>query len=523
MVQTAKINKIRYSEAKPVMRTTSPIWTVDGKARKIVQVKNKDKNDVPGKFLFYWQPTTKMREGTYFIRWEWRLSEKAKPKHDRKLFTLYPSEEKVNSVYSKFVPREKYNFLMDKYIPPMYHTATTPNDITPEVLVKFNRAVAQCFLELDDLAVGLIDLLSPTYTPVNMLPLLANFFHVDLKSQSSAVWRNQIKNAIPLYKEKGTFEGLRKALDNIDVMLHKLTNLWQVVSPYTWTDGFVVDKDIKEGLIGYLTKQPLDYEEPDFEISLKSEDEDYILLPKTIIKLEETYVPESRIAVIWAGDTSDPPIELFQGDILRIRYKYNEIPEDSRSVENYIRNLPLADSRDEGKTKLPLKNWNVKLIEEDDPLFSLLISEKHPFADNVVFGKIRTTFLYSEKAFNMDTYNGSLFNSNNPCHMDKDFVDNCTGGQSSKFNVYLELKEMSDDKIREIKDTITDYSPFHAILHSININYKITDLVVPPLEKIKINVNNGSKPNSVDKVECNDAIYFQVKYKDGRQENGRLA
>jgi phage tail P2-like protein len=522
MEKTAKINAIRYSDAKVVMRTTSPIWTADGKARKIVQAKNQSQKEIPGKFWFFWKPEG-MREGTYFIRWTWRLSEKAKPKYDNKVFTLYPPEEKVNSVYSKFAPREKYNFLMDKYIPPMYHTATTPNDITPEVLVKFNRAVAQCFLELDDLAVGLIDVLSPTYTPVNMLPVLANFFHVDLKSQSSAVWRNQIKNAIPLYKEKGTFEGLRKALDNIDVTLHKLTNLWQVVSPYTWTDGFVVDKDIKEGLVGYLTKRPLDDEEPDFEISLKSEDEDYILLPKTIIKLQETYVPEARVAIIWAGDVQDPPIELFQGDILRIRYKYNEIPENSRSVENYIRNLPLADSRDEGKTKLPLKNWNVKLIEEDDPLFSLLISEKHPLADNVVFGKIRTTFLYSEKAFNMDSYNGSLFNSNNPCHIDKDFVDTCSGGQSSKFSVYLELKEMSDDKIREIKDTITDYSPFHAILHSININHKITDLVLPPLEKIKINVNGGSKPNSVDKVECNDAIYRQIKYKDGRQENGRVA
>lgn len=518
MHKTAKVNRTKYSEAKRVMATCSPIWKQDGTVKKIAKAKNKNKQEIPGKFLFYWEPTG-MQEGAYFIKWSWRLSESSKSKQDKKIFTLYPSEQKVNSIYSKFVPREKYNLLLDEYIPKMYHAPRTPNDLTPEVLVKFNRAVAQCFLELDDMAVGLIDLLSPTFAPTNALPILANLFHIDLKSRNPSIWRNQIKNAIPLYKEKGTFDGLRKALDNIDVTLHKLTNLWQVVSPYTWTDGFVTEKDIKNGLLGYLSKHPLDYEDLDFEICLKSEGKD-VILPKTVVQFQETQFPEHRIAVIWAGDLHEPPIELFQGDVLKIRYKYNTIPENSRSIENYIRNLPLADQRDENKVKLPLKNWNVKLIEEDDPLFDLLISERHPFSNEVVFGKIRTTFLYSEKAFNMDTYNGSLTSSNNPCHMDKDFVDNCSGGQSSKFNVYLELKEISDSKLREVKDTIVDYSPFHAILHSIKIYHKITDIVLPPLEKIKIDMRGG--PKSVDKINCQDAIYCQIKYKNGKTEDRRI-
>ncbi len=523
MEETAKVNRLYYTNARVVMSTTPPIWTEDGKVRKVSSLADKDNKAVPGKFLFYWKPQG-MREGTYFIRWDWKPTVNSKVKSAEKIFTLHPSERKINSQYGKFVPREKYNFLMDQYIPQMYRVQTTTNDMTPDVLVRLNRAVAQGFLELDDLAVGLIDLIDPNFAPEGLLPIFANFFNLELKSRSSVAWRNQIKNAIPLYKEKGTFNGLKKALDNAGVKLHRLTNLWQVVSPYTWTDGFVADKDTKDGLLGYLSKRPIDIEEPDFEVCLKTENHGYVVLPKVVIQLQETQVPEPRIAVIWNGSTYETPIELFQGDVVRIRYKYKEIPDGSRTLEEYIRSLPLADQRDESKIKFPLKNWNVKLIEEDDPLFDLLVQERHPFVDPVVFGKIRTTFLYSEKAFNMDTYNGSLFNSTSPCDMDKDFIDSCSGGQSSKFNVYVELDEVNDEKIREIKDTITDYSPFHAILHSLKINHKITDLVLPPIEKIRTNIRQGSSGSqSVDKVECKDAIYCQIKYKDGRVENGRLA
>ena len=45
-------------------------------------------------------------------------------------------------------------------------------------------------------------------------------------------------------------------------------------------------------------------------------------------------------------------------------------------LENYIqKHLPLADKRDEKQIKYPLKNWNVRLIEDNDPAFNLLIQE----------------------------------------------------------------------------------------------------------------------------------------------------
>ncbi|NIQ16758.1 MAG: hypothetical protein GTO02_20945, partial [Candidatus Dadabacteria bacterium] len=214
-------------------------------------------NIIEGKFSFLWQPKD-MREGTYLIQWKWKNTENGTVHSSQKLFTLHPPDEKINSIYRNFVPREKYNFLFDKYIPPMYRVQTTLDDITPEVLVKFNKSIGQFFLELDDLAVGLVDLISPTFIPEGFLPALANFFNVQLRSENPTAWRNQIKHALSLFKKKGTLQGLKEALDKAGIRLLKLTNLWQVVSPYTWTDGFVIQDDMNSsGLIGYLSRKPI--------------------------------------------------------------------------------------------------------------------------------------------------------------------------------------------------------------------------------------------------------------------------
>lgn len=514
MVETAKITKVSYSEARIVMQTADlPIW-VEG-SKKIANIIDDKQEKVDGKFLFLWLPKD-MREGTYLIRWDWKNKKDGKLQSAEKLFTLYPAEQKINSIYRQFVPREKYNFLFDKYIPKMYRGQLSANDITPDVLVKFNKSVAQSLLELDDLAVGLIDLLNPTYMPDGFLPVMANFFNIELRSSNPTAWRNQIKHAMPLFKKKGTLEGLEEALDKAEIKLLKLTNLWQVVSPYTWVDGFVISKDVDNEIIGNLSKKPL--KDAEFEISIKStETKEYFTLPNNIISFQDVLVPEPRTAVVWNNESE---IKLFTGDVVRIRYTYKKIPDDARSIENYLRSLPLADQRDEKKVKYPIKNWNVKLIEEDDPLFDLLIPERHAFSNPVTFGKIRTSFLYSEKAFNMDTYNGSLYNSNNPCDIDKDFTDPCSGGQSSKFNVHLEFNQVTNEKIREAEEIITDYSPFHAVLHNIKISSKLTDFVLSPIEKIKNDVKN--KPGS-DKIKSSEAIYCQIRYKDGKIENGRIA
>jgi hypothetical protein len=106
--------------------------------------------------------------------------------------------------------------------------------------------------------------------------------------------------------------------------------------------------------------------------------------------------------------------------------------------------------------------------------------------------------------------------------MDKDFVDTCSGGQSSKFNIHLELEQADDEKIKEAKEIIVDYAPFHAILNSMKITNRITDFIVSPVEKIKSEVKNSKKSVAGDKVSCNESIYCQIKYKNGNIENGRL-
>lgn len=517
--KTARTTNMAYSNARVALETLRPLWQQDGKKNLLVNLLDDNKNIIEGKFLFLWMPKG-MREGTYLIHWEWKSSKDGKSNFAEKIFTLYPANEKINSIYSHFVPRQKYNFLFDKYMPPMYRVQTTPNDITPEVLVKFNKSIAQFLLELDDLAVGLIDLISPTFIPEGFLPALANFFNIQLRSNNPAAWRNQIKHALPLFKKKGTVEGLTEALDKTGIKLLKITNLWQVVSPYNWTDGFVIDKDSHTDIIGHLSKRPTT--NSDLEVSIKSsETQEYFSLPSSIVILQDVLVPEPKIAVIWNGTAHNPPIELFKGDVIKIRYNYNIIPEDVRSIEKYLQDLPLADQRDETKVKYPAKNWNIKLIEENDPLFDLLIPERHSFQNPITFGKTRTTFLYSEKAFNMDTYNGSLYNSNNQCDIDKDFIDSCSGGQSSKFNIHLELDQATDEKIEEAKEIIIDYSPFHAILHNMKISNRVVDFVVSPVEKIKSYIKNKVLPAG-DNVSYLDAVYCQIRYKDGRVENGRL-
>lgn len=508
--KTAITLPVYYNQAKIVMHTTgSALWSPTIKTNYLVEAKNSKNEPINGKFVFGWQPKG-MREGTYVVRWDWKTTEKAKNKSAEKMFTILPNEEEPSNI--RLTSRDKYDMLLMKYIPLMYYRHTKKNDLTPEVIRNLNKCIGQGFLEIEDTASKLYTLLDPNTIKEQFLPLLANFFKLNLRSESTGAWRNQIRHALNLYKQKGTLEGLKGALDKAGINLLKLSNLWQVVSPFTWTDAFAVEQDNTD-ILGHLTKIPID---EDYEVSIRSHD-NYQVLPKDIISLQEMYIPELKMAVVWHGGAKDEPIHLLKGDVFKIRYKYKKT---DNSIEKYIQNLPLADQRDEKTFKYPLKNWNVRLIEEDDPVFNLLIQERHPLSNPVTFGKIRTTFMYSEKVFNMDAYNGSLHNSNNPCDLDKDFLDTCSGGQSSKFNVHLEVDEITDEKIREAKGIITDYSPFHAVLHNMVINGKIVDYVLPPEEVIKGEIKK--KEAKGDKINTSEAIYCEVRYKDGRRVQGKV-
>ena len=155
-----------------------------------------------------------------------------------------------------------------------------------------------------------------------------------------------------------------------------------------------------------------------------------------------------------------------------------------RSREDYIRSLPLADQRDPRDQIYPLVNWNVRVIEEDDAFFDSVIPHRHPFYDDVIYGHVRTEFPYSENIYNMEEYNGSIRESTNPCHIDRDFIDNCSACRSSMFNIDIEISNLSNIRVTEAIEIIKDYAPFHAVLHTVNFSGGMSDYVQPPIETI---------------------------------------
>ncbi len=405
---------------------------------------------------FEWQQEG-LFPGAYLIKWEW-------PDHTSEETFYLESDKAVKTfVPYRYTPENKYEMLLNLYIPTTYKQKIQHNDLTPETLSKLNRCVAKGFTLLEDLANQLFDMLDANLAHDSVLPLLANFFNLTLRSSDPNQWRRQIKRAVPLYKTKGTLLGLSEALDQAGIRMIKLTKLWQIVSNFYWTDSFTVDVDHNE-VLGRLTKTPI---QNSYQVYLVSADQEKKKVPVDYIELIFDPNKREKPQVIWKGAAKG--VYLYRGDVILIRFCINQVPDNRRTIEDYIDSLPLADLRNPLEQSYPLKNWNVKVIEEDDPLLDVVIAEKHPFQDRVVLGKIRTQFAFSEKIYNMDTYDGSLRDSYNPCDIDKDFIDVCSACQSSYFNIDLEIENPSEYKSQEAREIIKEYAPFHAILHSLNI------------------------------------------------------
>lgn len=514
---TSVKSNIYYKDEQVVMTTISPLWTPDDPKPRITHMLDKNGDPIPGKFGFRWQPEG-MREGDYLITWHYQ-HENSKKRHTKRItFKLFPSDTRPRNIHTRYTPEGKYQLLMNRYLPKMYKNEIKKGDLTPDVVKRLNNSFAEHLTELENYANQLIDLIDPHYTHPTVLPLLANMFGMKLRGDNVDGWRAQIANAFNLSKKRGTLEGLQEALLDAGIKLNKLTLLWQVVSPSKWTDGFLIKEhrfssDSVETLIGKLSKP--------FKEVLKVEfrpggEKDYIELPiESVIFSNE----EGKTNVYWNGETLEQPLELFQSDYLKITYRYADVV--SEEIEKYIDDLSLGDQRDECEIEYPRKNWNVKLIEEDDPLFDVVIGERHPFHPPVVFGRVRTSFMYSENVYNMDAYNGSLKNSLNPCDIDKDFIDECSGGQSSKFNIYIEIDKLSDDRIREAQQIIREYSPFHAILHRISVSTKIRDFFFSPVERIQSDFKNKDE-GIKEMMKATEKITCKIRYKDGRDEDVKV-
>lgn len=442
-----------------------------------------------GTFELNWIPIG-MREGDYFCCWTWTPYPNGASYQAHEQFTLYGNTLTNTSIPSHYTNPDKYKILLDRYLPSMFKEYICSTDMTPQVIQELNKCVADGFSFTENLANQMVDILDANMIHESFLELLAGMFNLKLRSNDPTRWRRQIKSASTLFKKKGTLDGLIQGLAQAGIKLNKFTRLWQILPQGTWQESFNTSEGqteftlSKAAIINYDNINLYYRGAEDIDWTELSPAQDYIYInndENLLPGCSDRYLTITKMT--WLGEElSVEPIIFENGDSIRISYQTRTITDET--IENYIKNLPLADQRDERLQNYPLKNWNLRVIEEDDPYFDVVIPTRHPYHDPVYFGWVRTEFAYSENIYNMDEYNGSARESMNPCDIDRDFMDLCSGGQSSLFNVDLEIEELSNDRIKEAQEIIKEYVPFHAVLHSMLVNGSINEFIISSNETI---------------------------------------
>lgn len=486
-----------YTDAIPIYSFGTadvPAWHSADTANAVI-VKNdndEDGNALVGNFTATWTPKL-AREGDYFVCYTWTPLPASSKESAYMSFFVYGDTPATTAIPSHQTVPGKYETLLSAYLPEMYKLRLSEIDRTPDVLDRFHKAVAKGFTTTEDLANQLIDLMDANVCHEAFLPYLSNLFRLKLRSTDPTLWRRQIKTAVPTYKKKGTLQGLKDSLSAAGITFQKLTQYWQVVSKHTWQDAFIVtDADVTDFELSKLAILPVDA--TNFELSLRYHDTDeYVVVSNDYASLSNT---EGVTTLSWVTDgVPGSPIPLEVGDVVKVLYKHKAVV--NQSVENYIRTLPLADKRDELLVSNPKKNWNVRLIADDDAMFSTIVSDTHPFHHPVIWGRVRTEFAYSENVYNMEEYNGSLRESANPCDIDGSFADSCSACLGSTIAVDVEIEELSNDRIVEALEIIKDNVPFHAQIDAINFSGAVNEYVVSAAEDIEVLVYFSMTENIV--------------------------
>lgn len=461
-----------------------PAWlSSDTENSPLSQAEDENGDPILGKFTYEWSPNGSAREGDYFLCWTWTPLPAGDKLSAHEPFVLEGDPSAVLSVPTHRTPEGKYETLLERYTPEMYKSRLSNNDITPETLDRLNRSVARGFTFVEDMANQIIDLFDANALHESMLMYLSNLFALKLKSNDPTLWRRQIKEAIPLFKKKGTLPGLKAAFAQAGMTLDKFTQYWQVVSPFTWVESFLV-KDSPTFTLGKTNVEAKN--DDNFGVWVRRAGE------ASYVQVSNDYVEFGSpngldVTATWVGDMlSTSPVELFEGDTLKVKYQYKAISGTTdQQIEDYLQTLPLADQRDELDQQYPPKNWNVRLVAEEDPMFSVLIPVRHPFAEPLIFGYVRTEFPYGENIYNMEEYNGSTRPSYNPCDIDKEFVDPCGACLSSKYSVDISVEELSNDRMLEAQEILREFVPFEAQIHSINFAGDVNEFVQPPVESVE--------------------------------------
>ena len=463
-----------------------PAWlSTDLPNSQFTQSVDENDNLIEGKFEYQWTPDGAIREGSYFLCWTWTPNPAGSKLTSHMPFNIVGDPRAVMTIPTHVAPDGKYETLLERYLPEMYKTFLTDNDLTPSTTLNLNKSVADGFTILENFANQIVDLFDANALHESLLMYLSNLFDLRLKSDDPTLWRRQIKEAIPLFKKKGTLEALSSAFAQAGISLNSFTQHWQLTSKYTWQESFKVADSPKFVLSKKTIILPVD--EDNFKLWIRREGEStYVEHSLDYVRFEIDEVCHDKVTMTWIGDeVSSGPIDLFEGDILRVMYKYKEVPDISeQQLENYLRALPLLDNRDETSQAYPPKNWNVRIIDEQDPLFSILIPVKHPFADPLVFGFIRTEFAYSENIYNMEEYNGSTRPSFDACNIDKSFIDPCGACIGSSYSVDVGVQDLCNDRMLEAQDVLEENMPFHAVLQTISFTGEISEFIQPPTEAI---------------------------------------
>ena len=471
-------NPFFFNDAKPVHvvgNSSYPAWLATDLDNAFLELVD------TGSFTYTWEPQG-MREGDYFICWTWTPLAAGDNFSDHLKFSLIGDTQVTTSIPTHFTDPKKYETLLERYTPEMFKMLICPTDRTPDVLDKLNKSIALGFNTLENLTNQIVDLQDANSIHEALIPNLSNLFGLKLKTEDPTKWRGQIKRAVPLNKMKGTKKALLEAMEQAGASVLKFDQLWQIISSYTWQQEF----KFNEELSFILEKNALPIDEENFELWMKPVGESWIELSSDYVEFSTD--DEGNSVVTWiGGELEIDPIDLIAGDKIRILYLIREVPDETaQNLETYIRLLPLMDQRDDGDQEYPPKNWNVRLIAKDDPLFSLVVPDRNPFHDFLIYGQVRTEFPYSENIYNMDEYNGSIRNSKNPCDIDKSFVDPCSACVSSCYNIDVEIENLADDRIQEVKQVLKEYTPFHSILHTLNFIGGINEFFEPPTEEIEI-------------------------------------
>lgn len=492
--QTIKLQSFYFDNALPVKIVGTPdypAWLSSDLDNAQLLHLTTDSNGVTqyGKFQYQWNPLG-MREGDYFLCWTWTPNISGDKLNSSLCFTLGGSTQITTSIPTHQTAPDKYATLLDRYLPEIFKTKILSGDLAPKVLRGLNNSVADGFTFLEDQANQIIDLIDANSVNQTFLPHLAGTFGLNLYSSDPTLWRRQIKNAIPLFKQKGTLAGLTTALSQAGITLTRYSQMWEIQSKYTFQELFVVDDSTNFQLSRSMIL-PVDID--NFELYYRP------FNSNTWSALNSDYVhftiSGSVVTMYWVGDSlSVGAITLQQADSIRVVYKVVLVPnDDQQTIENYVRALPLMDERDERSQDYPAKNWNTRLIEDDDVLFDLIVPNRNPFFDPLMYGWVRTEFAYSENVFNMDEYNGSIRESLNQCDIDKGFISPCYSCISSNYVLDLQIANLSNDRIIEAQKIITDYTPFHAILHSINLTGQVDEFVLSPVESIGENIRYNNE------------------------------